>query len=398
MNLRNSDRYDAIIVGGRPAGAATALLLARRGRRVLVLERAPYGSDTRSTHALMKGGVLQLQRWGLLDRIIAAGTPPITRTVVHYGDDDAVTLPLKPAGGVTALYAPRRTLLDPVLADAAVEAGADVRFTTTVTGLRRAADGTVVGVEAADAHGRPFAADAAIVVGADGARSLVAGAVGAAPIRVARHAGAFVYTYFDGHLDGYDWHYTPGRQGRPGSSAGVIPTNGGTLVWVGIPPTRFVEEGRAPIEPGFRRILRETAPALAEQVAGLTRIARFHRFPGARATLRRAWGPGWALVGDAGSFADPLSAHGLTDALRDAELLARAIDAGLDEPAARPDALAAYEAERDRLTHPVFTAVDAVASYRWDRDEIAGHLLAMSRAMGDEVATLLALDAVPRAA
>ena len=87
QSRRHEPRWDVIVVGARVAGAATAMLLARAGLRVLCVDRARYGSDTLSTHALMRGGVLQLQRWGLLDAVVAAGTPPVRRTVFHYGDE-----------------------------------------------------------------------------------------------------------------------------------------------------------------------------------------------------------------------------------------------------------------------------------------------------------------------
>src|SRR5438445_616320 len=130
--------YDVVVVGARCAGAATAMLLARNGLDVALVDRAPAaGTDTLSTHALMRAGVIQLQRWGLLDQVVAAGTPAIRRTVFHYGDA-ATTVALKPFGGVDALYAPRRTVLDPLLVDAARDAGADVVFGMSVTGVGRA--------------------------------------------------------------------------------------------------------------------------------------------------------------------------------------------------------------------------------------------------------------------
>src|SRR5262245_36813375 len=150
MSLGHSDRYDAVIVGARPAGAATALLLARAGLRVLVVDRSRYGDDTLSTHALMRGGVLQLHRWGLLDRIVDAGTPAVRGTTFQIGSD-RISIEIKSAHGVDALYAPRRTVLDPILVDAAIEAGADVRFETTVTGLHRDDRGRVTGVTGHDA-------------------------------------------------------------------------------------------------------------------------------------------------------------------------------------------------------------------------------------------------------
>ena len=112
------DRYDVVVVGARAAGAATAMLLARCGVRVLAVDRGGYGTDTLSTHALMRAGVLQLARWGLLERIEAEGTPRVQRTVFHY-EDEVLDILIKPRHGVPALFAPRRTVLDRILVDAA---------------------------------------------------------------------------------------------------------------------------------------------------------------------------------------------------------------------------------------------------------------------------------------
>ena len=108
--IRHHD-YDVIVVGARCAGSATAMLLARQGLRVLVLDRMRYGSDTVSTHALMRGGVLQLSAGAWSTESAAAGTPPVTRVLFHY-PDDTVRISLKPAAGVHSLFAPRRTVLD----------------------------------------------------------------------------------------------------------------------------------------------------------------------------------------------------------------------------------------------------------------------------------------------
>src|SRR3954447_8102767 len=103
--------WDVVVVGARVAGAATAMLLARAGLRVLCVDRSRYGSDTLSTHALMRGGVIQLDRWGLLPALEAAGTPAVRRTVFHYGDE-SYGVSIRPSGGVDALFAPRRTVID----------------------------------------------------------------------------------------------------------------------------------------------------------------------------------------------------------------------------------------------------------------------------------------------
>jgi 2-polyprenyl-6-methoxyphenol hydroxylase-like FAD-dependent oxidoreductase len=378
--------YDVIVVGARVAGASTAMLLARQGHRVLVVDRVAPTTPTLSTHALMKAGVLQLRRWGVLDELIAVGTPAVPETVIHLGDD-AIVIPYKPVAGTDSWYAPRRTVLDPVLVDAARCAGAEMRFGLTMTDVLTDRSGTVVGIVATRADGTPFTATARLVIGADGARSRVARSVGAPSYRLGRHRGAFVYAYFtDLGMPGYHWFY------RPGATAGCIPTNGGTLVFAGCPSTRFESNVRADVEAGFWALLTEAAPEVADQVRDAERTSRWRSSAGLTGYLRRSAGRGWALVGDAAHFKDPLSAHGITDALRDAELLARAAHDGLTGARPAIDALAAYQHQRDDLTIGLFETVDRIASYEWDAAEISALLLAMSDEMGREVEALLALD------
>src|SRR4029453_9611455 len=170
-NMRSSRRteptYDVVIVGARAAGAATAYLLARRGLDVLLIDRGRYGADTLSTHALMRGGVLQLSRWGLLDKIIAAGTPPVGRTTFRYAND-VVPINLKSSYGVDALYAPRRTILDPTPAAAPAGPGAEVRFGPAVRDVERNHLGAVTGIIGRTREGQDFRAGARIVAGSAG--------------------------------------------------------------------------------------------------------------------------------------------------------------------------------------------------------------------------------------
>jgi flavin-dependent dehydrogenase len=383
-----STSYDAVIVGARAAGAATALLLARRGRRVLVLDRAAYGSDTLSTHGLMRAGVLQLSRWGLLERIVEAGTPPIRRTVFHYGDE-SVAVAIKPAAGVDALFAPRRTVLDRIVVDAARAAGAEFRFGTTVTDLRRDSGGRVTGVVARDRSGDPICVEARLTVGADGLGSTVARMVQAPVEREGSGASAFVYGYWsDVEADGYEWFY------RPGVTAGIIPTNDDQVcVFAGTTARRFRAEVAPDIGVGLRSLLAQAHPGALVRVLSGSLRSRLRSFPGRPGFMRRAWGPGWALVGDAGYFKDPISTHGLTDAFRDAELLAAAVDAAASGMPSEL-ALARYQIIRDRLSLPLFDTVDAVARYEWDVPQIQHLVRQMSSAMTGEVDALLALDAV----
>jgi flavin-dependent dehydrogenase len=393
MRIPSTAPYDVVIVGARPAGAATAMILARAGMRVLVVDRSRHGADTVSTHALLRGGVMQLARWGLLDRVAAAGTPPVRRSVFHYGDH-RVEVPIKPGPGFDALYAPRRTILDPVLVDAAAEAGAEVRFGVTVTGLRRDDNGRVTGVVGRHGTGAPFTAGARITVGADGIGSTVARLAEAPVDRAGTNAAAFIYGYWDGlAVDGYELFY------RPGVSAGLFPTNGGqTCVFASTTPRRFRSETSAGMATVYARLLSEAAPGRFDPGTGARAPERFRIFTGRPGHLRRASGLGWALVGDAGYFKDPITAHGITDALRDAELLARGIITAAFGQAPETAALAAYQATRDRLSVGLFATTDAIASFAWDLDQIPSLLVQLSEDMSDEVKWLNELEATGAAA
>lgn len=374
--------YDAIVVGARVAGAATALQLARRGHRVLVLERARRGSDTLSTHALMRTGVLLLDRWGLLDRVVDAATPPVHRVTFHYRDE-AVPLDLD-----QPLYAPRRTVLDPILGDAAAEAGADVGYGIRVDRLLRDGDGRVLGVRASGPDGS-FEATASVTIGADGMRSLVAREVAAPVTRVGSASGAFIYGYWnDIETEGIEYLFADDV------SAGFIPTNDGrTCVYISASSERFLTELRFNLEAAFDRVLREAPQRAAALVARGTRVSRLRGFPGVPGRFHRPYGLGWALVGDAGYFKDPGTAHGITDALRDAELLSRALDAGLTAEQDLADAFADYERTRDDLSVPLFTATDGIAGHRWSHDMLRSLHIATSKAMQRETAHMAALTA-----
>ena len=375
-------RYDVVVVGARAAGAATAMLLARQGLRVLAVDRGAYGSDTLSTHALMRAGVLQLARWGVLGRIEREGTPRVGRTVFHYVDE-VLDIPIKPRDGVPALFAPRRTVLDRALVDAAVEAGAEVRHRVRLHDLVRRSEGRVEGVLLQGDEGGARAVHADLVVGADGLRSTVAARVGAPVTRRGRHATATIYGYWPGlAVDGYHWHW------GPGAAAGAIPTNGGeVLVFVAVPSSRFVDEARGDVPGAYRRLLAEAAPRLARELEGAPPVGSLRGFPGHPGFLRRPWGQGWALVGDAAYFKDPITAHGISDALRDAELLARAVARG-GEPA-----LGEYEAARDELSAALFETTDRIASVAWDDPDLKALHRALSDEMKREVAALAALAA-----
>jgi len=370
-----AERYDVIVVGARVAGAATAMLLARSGLRVLLVDRDRYGTDTLSTHALMRGSVYLLSRWGLLDRIVEAGTPPVHRTRFDYGSD-SVTVTIKSTLGVQALYAPRRTVLDPVLVDAAAAAGAEVRFGVSVAGLLRDGSGRVVGIHGRDRSGSAVAARAPLTVGADGTRSAVAREAGAATVRVGDGASAIIYGYWsDLPAPGYEWFY------RPGHSAGIIPTNAGEVcVFAGTAANHVTADDRADLPRTYRRLLTAATGGDDGRLAHARPPRRLHTWVGRPSYIRQAHGPGWALVGDAGAYLDPLSTHGITDALRDAELLVRALMGTGDVSAA----LSWFAERRDGVVEPLFRVVDQIAGYRWDLARVRRHLIELSSAMSAE--------------
>lgn len=361
------------------------MLLAREGFSVLLIDSAPHGSDTVSTLALMRAGVLQLHHWGLLEKVRGAGTPPIAKTSFIYGEE-TITVPIKSRDGVDALYAPRRWLLDPLLAAAAAEAGADLVYGARLVDLDRDAEGRVVGASIEEHRGDRRRIGARIVIGADGRKSTVARLVEAPILREGRFAAGVVYNFWPGLENTCSrWFY------REGSSAGSIPSNDGrACVFVATSHTRFHDEIRPDLEAGYHRVLAEDYPGLAEEVAHSTRSEPWRSFRGQPGMIRRSYGPGWALVGDAGYFKDPITAHGITDALRDAELLARAVLRDSE------DALAEYQATRDALSWKLFEITDTIASFEWDLGSLKQLHLDLSKTMNAEVEALLGLDTHPR--
>jgi len=357
------------------------MLLAREGARVLLVDPLARGSDTLSTHALMRGAVLQLRRWGLLDEIRTLGTPPIPTTTFHYGGE-AVEIPIKPGDGVDALYAPRRKVLDSILVAGALDAGAEVVHGVAVKDLARDATGRVRGARLSDAEGWVGDVSTDLMIGADGVRSRVARLVNAEETKTMSHAAASIYGYWTGLPEhGNHWYYDVGV------SIGTIPTNDqATCVFALLPRAYFESRRSDGLESVHQRTLESVSPDLASVVATGQRTEKLRAFAGIPGFLRRSVGPGWALVGDAGYFKDPITAHGITDALRDAELLARAVARGED------DALLEYEATRNALATALLEVTDRIASFEWDLEEVKNLHLRLSREMKAEVEHIRSFD------
>ena len=343
--------YDAIVIGTRVAGAPTAMLLARRGLKVLAVDRARFPSDTLSTHQVQVPGVARLARWGLLERLEAAGTPAARH--VRFDPGPVVLEGTWPEfDGADALYSPRRTLLDTVLVDAAREAGAEVREGFAVDELLYDGD-RVAGVRSGSVRER-----ARIVIGADGRHSRVAKAVGAAAYRAVPPRSIAYYAYWAGvPLAGGEMYARERRM------IGAWPTNDGlTLTYVAAPAGEF-RAFRADPEGCLLRSL-DLAGDLGERVRAGERAERLYGTAGLANRFHVPAGPGWALVGDAGLRMDPVTGQGIADAFRDAELLAAAVAGEIS--------FADFHARRDTAALPMYEMTLDLAALAPPRPE---HLL-----------------------
>jgi flavin-dependent dehydrogenase len=357
-----SPAYDVIIVGARCAGAPTAMLLARKGHRVLVVDRATFPSDTLSTHLIHAPGVAALDRWGLLDSVVATGCPPIETYALDFGPVTISGTP-RPSGDTTVAYAPRRTVLDKILIDAADRAGAEVREHFSADELLFDDDGTVIGIRGRDDMGTAITETARVVVGADGWSSRVARAVRPARYNQKPELQTSYYTYWSGlPLDGMQTVVRPDR------GWGAFPTNDGlTLLVLGWPQAEAAAY-KADVEANYLRTL-ELVPEFAERVRAATREARFAG--GAVPNFfRKPYGPGWALVGDAGYTKDPITAQGISDAFRDAERCATALDRALTGQRGFEPAMADYQRTRDAHAMPIYDFTTQLATLEAPPDEV----------------------------
>ena len=375
--------YDVIVVGARVAGAPTAMLLANLGYRVLLVDRATFPSDTVSTHLVHPPGMGALGRWGLADAVIATGCPPVTTYRLDMGE---FAIAGTPRGLRTAprSYAPRRFAMDAILVEAAATAGVEIRAGFAVDELV-VEDGVVRGIRGRSG-GAPVTERATVVIGADGVRSFVAKAVGAAVYHDAPTLSVLYYAYWSGLPFRGDFNlYLRGQRG-----IGVISTADGLNVVVAAWPIAEFEANRHDLAGNYRKTF-ATDPeldALLNEARMESRI-RGATMPNA---YRQSFGPGWALVGDAGYVKDATPAQGISDAFIDAESLSAALDDVLSGRRAFDAALADHQRARDDRTRPMFDFTGQLAGFDPPSEEDAALFAAIAAdaQASDDFASVLA--------
>ncbi|MEO5841762.1 MAG: NAD(P)/FAD-dependent oxidoreductase [Acidimicrobiales bacterium] len=337
--------YDAIVVGARCAGSPTAMLLARKGYKVLLVDRTTFPSDTVSTHIVHPQGVAALSRWGLLDRLTVTGCPPIHTYSFDFGP---FTIEGSPGTAESPVaYCPRRTVLDPILVQGAAEAGAEVREGFGVDEVV-VEDGCVTGVRGSSKGGSTVTERARIVVGADGMRSFVARSVAAEHYNEHGPRLCGYYSYWSGlPADGRFATYVRDERGFA-----VAPTNDDLTLVIGGWPYALLEANKADVEGAYMQTF-DFAPEFAEQLRSAKRETRVvgTAVPN---FFRKPFGAGWALVGDAGYNRDFITAQGISDAFRDSELLSTAIDEWLTGASDFDDAMSSYQTTRDNHVLPMY--------------------------------------------
>ena len=339
--------YDAIVVGARCAGAPTAMLLASKGYRVLLVDKATFPSDTISTHIIWPHGAEIMDRWGLLDRLAATGCPPVALNMTFDVGPFALKGGVTPTNGGRGGFCPRRTVLDKILVDGAVERGVELREGFTVEQLV-VDDDRVAGIRGRGRAGGIVEERARVVIGADGVHSLVARAVRAPEYDVKPPLTTFYYSYYSGFEAEDLEQYVRDHQG-----AACFPTHDGLTLIAAVWPSDRFHEVRADIEGQVRKV-HESTPGVADRLQRARREEKWVGTAGVANYFRKPYGPGWALVGDAGYDKDPLTAQGISDAFIDAESLADALDAGLSERLPLDEALAAHQTRRDRRVKPMY--------------------------------------------
>jgi len=336
--------YDAIIVGGRVSGGPLSMLLARAGYSVLCVEKDRMPSDTLSTHYMHPAGVARLRNWGLLDAVEESGCPRITRFEAHRGGQMSLEPFSRDArGNIEYALCPRRDVLDYILWEAAAEAGAEMRDRVRVTGLLHGDDGAVTGIEAEDAKRRSITEEARVVIGADGAHSFVAREVEPGAYMEVAPLLCSYYSYWSGvETNGVETYF------EPGAALLVFPTHHGQVnIGAAWPVARF-SEVRKNVEGVFLDTLRELAPELADRAAAGERLEPYRGTRELPFHRRQPFGPGWALIGDAGAQIDSTLGLGMTKAFAEVDQMAIALGIALSGQQPFAQIMRQYQQARDQ--------------------------------------------------
>jgi flavin-dependent dehydrogenase len=339
--------YDAIIIGARAAGSPLAMLLARKGYRVLLTDKSFFPSDTISTHHVHQAGVLRLKRWGLLEEVIASNCPPLTDMSFDVGPFALHGAP-PPVDDVAEAFAPRRHVLDDILVRAAVRAGAELREGFTVREVT-CDNGVVNGMRGVTRRGTPVTEKARIVIGADGKHSLVARSVAAPVYNERPKLCCNYYSYWSGvPIKGTELYVRERRMFVLDS------TNDGLTMACEVLPVGEFQRMRSDLETQFMRELELHVPYAAERLRAGKREEPIRGSGDMPNFFRKPYGPGWALAGDAGYNKDSITAQGITDGFKQAEWLAEAIDEGFSGRRPLDEALADYESRRNEDALPMY--------------------------------------------
>ncbi|MUL80519.1 MULTISPECIES: NAD(P)/FAD-dependent oxidoreductase [unclassified Mycolicibacterium] len=332
------ESFDVVVVGGRCAGSALAIFLARTGMRVCLVDKARFPSETPSTHVIQPRGVAILAELGVLESVLAQGAVRLDRFSL-VNDDVRIDGVLDDEFGYPGLNA-RRTILDHALQQGAIRSGVDVRNGCRVTGVRMSGE-RVTGVETADG---PL--DGGLVVGADGCGSVIAKAVGAHKYLVKPPGRIPVWGYFA--TGPQEPRLRVAHKGNLGFLAS--PTDSGLFMAAVAVDHADARDFNREREVNFRNAIRawselDEIVRDAERVGPLRVMTNWHSY------FRESAGPGWVLVGDAGHFKDFTPAQGIADALCQAKSLSTAIAATSGSAVAQEAALNRWWHYRDRSSY-----------------------------------------------
>jgi flavin-dependent dehydrogenase len=389
--MGTSNRYDAIVVGARCAGPPTAMLLAQQGHHVLLVDKTTFPSDTISTHIVHPHGVAALERWSLAKPLKETGCPPFTHYALDFGP---VTMEgsLRPVNGTGYALCPRRTVLDKLLVDAAVRAGAELREGFTVDEVVFE-HGAAAGIRGHQKGGNAESYNAHVIVGADGRNSVVAKAVRAERYEERPVISVGYYAYWSGlpaeSFKGYI---------RERAAFAFAPTHDGLTLGVISWPRADFDAIRRDIEGRYRNDLAQV-PAVHERVQAAKRETRFVGTADLPNFFRKPYGPGWVLLGDAGHHKDPITAHGISDAFRDAEAVAKVLHDVLAGSREFDEGMAAYQKERDAQARPKYDLTCMIANLEEppppEMQQLIAAMAGNRQAMSDFLSTVTGIIPAP---